>query len=144
MLTTRTGHPEPMVPGLFLVGRCLRRAAGLSSHEHDLILLLNVSFARIRKCPPWNYLPRFPVSSDGINAMEPSLSTPLRNLWGNLPPHQWPKTSGWSQFWSQALIATISVTTTATAVGITAVGTTTPASLNRSQTCTGTTQSSVG
>lgn len=62
-----------MVPETFLVGRRFRRAAGLSSNERDLILLLNMSFAKIRKRPPWNYLTRFSVPSDGINTMKPSL-----------------------------------------------------------------------
>jgi len=47
MLTTRTGHPKPMVSRVFLVGRCAGGTRGMFLSEHDFALLLSLSFARI-------------------------------------------------------------------------------------------------
>ena len=79
MLTTRTGHPEPVVPGVFLVGRCSRRTGGMFLSRCGFSMLLSLLFARTRgRHPPRNPL-HPPVSLRGIKNTRspPSPSTSL-------------------------------------------------------------------
>lgn len=47
MLTTRTGHPKPLVPRVLFAVRCAGGTGGTFLSEHNFVLLLSLSFARI-------------------------------------------------------------------------------------------------
>ena len=75
-LTTRTGHPEPMVPSIFLVGGRSGGTGGMFLTENNFSLLLSLLFARIggRRTP--RNLPRHPPASPkGIKGTELPPST---------------------------------------------------------------------
>jgi hypothetical protein len=125
ILTTRTGHPEPMVPGTFLVGRCPRRTGpeGMCLSERSFAILLSLSFAQIReKHPPRDSLPRLSVFPKGIKDTRPPPhpSTLSTDLWATPPLCRWTRILGRSQFRNPAPAVKCRRMTTATIAATTA------------------------